>query len=351
MDPSRVSFSDRALVLGLGRALAVALTLLSGLSVAAQECWLQQPPPPRSDSHIVAYTANIEGLLQSNLIGSRLHADWPELGLWGAQELANTGSDARRMTADITDGYLSSTVQFNAIGVVVGREPSVPGWQMVSWDFWKLGEDRFPICWSWFDECGRYLIEVLLQHSVTGKRFRFYDTHLSHNSQEHGSQATQRHEEVQKLVEIVTSRVQANELPPIVVGDFNMNWRDTSYNEDANALALMSTRFEMANWKETQCPGVLLPAIDQIWTGRPCSFPQTTGSVKLLRLANVPFDELSDHDGLGANFSILNTPACTPPPPPPPPPPPAPNCGTRTCTSTQQCCDGTYCISKSQSCN
>lgn len=122
----------------------------------------------------------------------------------------------------------------------------------------------------------RYLLCTRLRHRTDGWLLRFYTTHLSHGQ----DQISQRKDQIKKLREIVKGVSIEGELPPIVVGDFNL-----THDSNPNQFDRMNEDFWRANAEGLACAD-RMPAyggIDHIWVGRASSFPQAKAKLTVVR--------------------------------------------------------------------
>jgi len=141
---------------------------------------------------------------------------------------------------------------------------------------WKIGDDGV-------GDSTRYLMETQVA-SVAG-RFRFYVTQLTNGD---SAKSSKRHDEIEEIKRRVKSRVRPNELPPIVVGDFNFSVNGGAKDEPGNRSALEAD-FYLASKVGTYCYDSIHGAIpyNQIWIGKASSFPTTKGSFTAVRFHTV----------------------------------------------------------------
>src|SRR5262245_36485898 len=132
-------------------------------------------------------------------------------------------------------------------------------WHMNSLDSWVIGSD--PVTGG--DD--RYLAETVVS-GVAGT-FRFYVTHLSHRSGTEWESA--RGQQIDFIRNKINSRVQAGELPPIIVGDFNFT-AGGGDKDEPNNYNKMARYFYLATKAGIYCYGgqPRSAGIDQIWIGR-----------------------------------------------------------------------------------
>jgi endonuclease/exonuclease/phosphatase family metal-dependent hydrolase len=212
-------------------------------------------------------------------IAAKLHADAPDApGLIALQEVARplrwpwTRDGATLLARSLEALYGSRLARCRAgdVGIVAG-----PEWRLVAHRSWLLGRD------AWLHDPGtipyrRYLLEAAfealrpegrgLRDSATGRRLRFYDTHLSH-----GRQEEQRVEQIRRLIEVVLSRATPGELPPLLAGDFNAG-------PGSEVWRLLEQHFTLLH----------ADRVDAIWAGRPASFPHAAGAYVVAATAVVP---------------------------------------------------------------
>jgi hypothetical protein len=298
-------------------------------------CWLVDPVPSNPlDVQLVVRTANIPreepgypdytGRLQA--VAQKMYEDWLlSLGLVGLQELEPSVDDCLEPPPSATGlscferslgrayGGGTTTTSFAKLGIVAGAP-----WNILRGDHWKIGSDGL------FED-DRYLLEAYVRNDSTGRVFRFYTTHLSHDSHYPDgslktSRARQRVEETSALLGRIIERVQPGELPPIVVGDFNASMDQRAVYES------MKARFENVGELALHCLGSDAGGapnevpFDHLWIGRPNAFTGTQGHWRILRYhtdrrgggldlrnaqpvrgAMIP---LSDHDSPGASLAV-----------------------------------------------
>jgi hypothetical protein len=217
----------------------------------------------------------------------------------GATSWISTGSECFHVYAE---SQFNSGVSFEKPGLPIGphrvwgahdsRVSAIAGtpWNVIGTKSWEIGTES----WSKLTLNGRgrrYLVEILLQHMQDRDvKVRFYATHLSH-----GDQHAQRVEQVKKILEIVRTRVQFGELPPVIAGDFNFSKSKERDNYDR-----MNESFALAN-DRIDGSG---ESIDHIWLGRWSSFRNTSGAYTVVGGKLSPLPTGFDHHTLRVNLSV-----------------------------------------------
>jgi len=200
------------------------------------------------------------------------------VGLIGLQEVADTTSCgarggvggaacfARRLGSAFGENVASS--QHTPVGALVGGP-----WEKLGQKAWKLGVDSWAHLGS---RSTRFLLETRVRHVALGRELRFYSTHLSH-----GDQGTQRKQQSDKLMKIVRQRAAVGELPPLLVGDFNVTNRAPIFKN-------LSEHFELL---KSSGP-------DLIWMGRKQTFISARGTFRTVSSAIVDLisQNLTDHN-------------------------------------------------------
>lgn len=265
---------------------------------ADQQCWLVDAPVPLSDIHVVVRTVNTaggayprypirlwgiaeafsrDGTTPNEIIGVQEAPQQLTGCPSGPSEAQGTDCFARVMAEHglgSTSAARSTAGGSNQIGIVVGGN-----WDIISSHVTDLGRDHWVMRprRSWITpRLTRRLLEAKVRHKEHGWILRFYTTHLSQGVR----QRQQRLEQIDRLVEIVTSRVGDGELPPIVAGDLNFR------SGEAESYERMSRHFELVNALAVGCLPNGYPTDagrDHVWVGRPVAFPQTRGSFVPLR--------------------------------------------------------------------
>lgn len=223
-------------------------------------------------------------------VAKKFFDDWnQQIGLIGMQEVREDMTDCPYQPAndhgtDCFDRIMTNTFnqsashkKYKSIGIVVGDN-----WEILSRETLHLGRDAFKYGLM---RSHRRLLGVKVRHRSEGWKFRFYTTHLSHADQE-----DQRKDQINKIIDHVTSKDLQNELPPIIAGDFNFYPSDehSSYN-------LMNKFFQLIFYHRP----------DHIWMGRSNKFPGTRGQDIIYSSGRkVGLNGLSDHDSPRATFRV-----------------------------------------------
>lgn len=326
----------------IGIMLAVVLLASAGcicprsLPVSDDVCWLAEGTICVDDVHLVVRTVNLFGTKRSEGdnpdsyhsmpratigIAEKFHDDWPhEIGVIGTQEtkrvmnscpcLGGIVHGAECLAEQLSEEYngeLYRYAYYQRLSVIVGKN-----WRIVSFDGWKIGEDDI-LAWS---KSSRYLLEAKLESRGSPKRvLRFYTTHLSHradNSRNRGKQ-------IDNIIFLIRDRQRPNELPPIIVGDFNFRIG----HESSNYLKL-AKHFYFMNLEAAHCSDSSSwdYGIDHIWVGKRSTFSNSKGTYIPLRYHKTPgyntgirlrsnysvqgrSKKLSDHDSPGMSFQII----------------------------------------------
>lgn len=329
-------------------------SVVEQLLLGAFQCWLGDEEKHFSDVDLVVRTVNLKGNGLPDYpkrlkgIAEDFYSDWPmNIGVIGMQEAKvwmthcpvapardfSAPCFARLLekeygntNAEGTHGYYFKTLwgaslpTNTSLGAVVGAP-----WQIVGQAFWEIGQDANSHLGN---KSIRYLLETILMNDAERWTLRFYTTQISHPP----GQEAQRHAQIGKIIDIVRSRVGYRELPPVIVGDFNM-----SKAGEPSSFDMMNAHFSYVLTQAIGCLPDGKPMAesinnrgDQIWTGRPSSFPQTrgllipiqyhtgpTGGGILLATRHVVdgtvLDSLTDHNSPGITFKIDTTRAATRP--------------------------------------
>jgi endonuclease/exonuclease/phosphatase family metal-dependent hydrolase len=212
-------------------------------------------------------------------IAAKLYADTPGApGLIALQEVARPlrwpwsrdGATLLARSLEALHGAPLAHCRAGDLGIVAGAE-----WRLVAQRSWLLGRD------AWLHDPGtipyrRYLLEAELEvprpegqglrDSATGRRVRFYNTHLSH-----GSQEEQRLRQTRRLIEVVRGRATPGELPPLLAGDFNAG-------PGSEVWGLLEEHFALLH----------ADRVDAVWAGRGSSYPHARGAYTVEATAVVP---------------------------------------------------------------
>jgi hypothetical protein len=153
------------------------------------------------------------------------------------------------------------------------------------------------INWTW----ARKLQMVLLRHRRTKLRLRFYCTHFSPGSD--GEDKKKRSSQAARLVEKVQEWTsEADQLPPIVVGDFNAR---RVYGQPAeDSIEVLEKHFRRPLDDVAAQNNLTQTLIDIVWIGRKQSFPHITHDFQTLELRRIPMKDLAV-DGYGRDYTPL----------------------------------------------
>ena len=259
------------------------------------------------------YPKRLEG------IAGEFFADWPkQAGVIGMQEVKTNMDRCPFHPADAHGADCFARIMKNTYSLAsasaVHRDPlgivAAGDWEITASDNWELGKDDIGHLGA---RSTRYLLEATVRDRTKGWAFRMYTTHLSH-----GDQLSQRHDELDKIVDHILSRNKIGEMPPILVGDFNFQ-----EHEEPDSYAKLNRYFWLVNDAAWHCLGgqPVTTGIDQIWVGRYESFPHRE-SLKLIRfhtgaegngivlkspkvVDGVSLPRLTDHNSPGASFKVI----------------------------------------------
>lgn len=290
-------------------------------------CWLQDKCLINmNDLDLIVRTVNFHGIgihypKRVKGISEKFYNDWPSnIGLIGMQEVRDTMrrcpgfniSDTIagvKCFAKIIGKKFDSSYTWaksGPLGIVTSSN-----WIKLSSKSWVLGKDSMR---HFGNRATRYLLEVKLRHKTHDWILRFYTTHLSH-----GDQESQRNEQIDNLNAIISNRILAGELPPIVVGDFNFR-----PHTESSSNSRMNDNFSLANLQAVGCDEgkPTKTKIDHVWIGKKESFPNTVGHYMPIRFITTTgkdngidlksnytvgdyTGELSDHNSPGFGFKVM----------------------------------------------
>ncbi|MFC1540275.1 endonuclease/exonuclease/phosphatase family protein [Gemmatimonadota bacterium] len=260
------------------------------------------------------------------------YRDWPhDIGLIGMQEVKTRMTSCTAVTGQVHGaqcfaelledvyGQSADWRSYGELGIVVGFP-----WEIIGTERYELSRDTKGATLG-SRASMRLLLGVKVRHSTHGWILRFYTTHLSHDSKwDNGTirvnRSADRILQVNKLVRLVRNMAEEAELPPIIVGDFNMGMSDEEF-----MAIMMGFGYRLANLQAVGCleNGRPIPVdigIDHIWyryRGQ-----QTQGYYTPIRYhtsdhgGGIDFKaryqlgdywgKLSDHNSPGITFSITN---------------------------------------------
>ena len=306
--------------------------------------WLpQRIVHKRQQVHVIVRSINVEGttnflteanpdLAQMNsslaeqdypirlrTFSSLFYTDWPTaIGIVGVQQTKTQMTNCPMQPARdngthcfarlLQARYVASGQQAESVAgtYTVLRRPIELGmiagspWQILDHQVWKIGKDRLRwdhlTKWVGISGGSRYVQGALLRNAVTGWKFRFYNTHLSHNADDLNHNSDRR-AQIENMKAIIESQVRPDELPPMVVGDFNF-----AADNPSNTMA---EDFDLAH----------ASGIDQIWIGRQSVF-NTQGELTVIgksivrlavpfRIGDANFEKLSDHNSPAVALRIV----------------------------------------------
>lgn len=236
-------------------------------------------------------------------VADLLYEDWPhDVGAVSIQEATDIDAViamANRASTLYGSGSVRLFEQGGNISPAILTTQENP-WRVTAIYVVEIGKDSWRAA-TLAGRPSRHLYEVLMTHAVRPWTFRFYATHLSHDSANF-TQNSERLDQARKIVEIVRNRVQPGELPPIIAGDFNFH---PSAQPDV-ARVMASTFYSVNAAMQPRCAPWMADAIEQVWVGLDSVFPRSSGTWIPITYRQIPlnmtraFDDyvgiLSDHD-------------------------------------------------------